>query len=291
MSDPIRDLKRELVAAAERRHRRASMATALGGRLRPPSRALLIAASLSLVTAVALVVSAPWRDSPGLLEEAQAALTAPPNTIQYAKWQVTSSSTDPSCTVTRGPTELWVDTVPPYRWRVLRRDLPLLEEDARGNGSEPECSRGVTEEFGGTSDPVCTATGCEPILMFSAPNALRVSPVSIGFLPDPAHSLRDAIRHGLAHDEGTTTLGGRTVERIRLDPPCHAAQRCPGLTYAYVDPKTFYPIEIRQPEFRGVSSVVRFLTFEYLPRTAANLKLTNIRAEHPNAVVTGYRYP
>jgi len=29
--------------------------------------------------------------------------------------------------------------------------------------------------------------------------------------------------------------------------------------------------------------VERILTFEYLPRTAANLALTDIRAEHPHA--------
>ena len=55
----------------------------------------------------------------------------------------------------------------------------------------------------------------------------------------------------------------------------------------YVDPATFYPVEIHNPEFRGVSSVTRFLTFEYLPRTPANLKLTDIRAQHPDAVETG----
>jgi hypothetical protein len=30
-------------------------------------------------------------------------------------------------------------------------------------------------------------------------------------------------------------------------------------------------------------SVRRYLTFEYLPRTDANLALTNIRAQHPDA--------
>ena len=33
----------------------------------------------------------------------------------------------------------------------------------------------------------------------------------------------------------------------------------------------------------GVRDVTRYLTFEYLPRTDANLALTNIRAQHPNA--------
>jgi hypothetical protein len=288
MSDPIRDLKRELLAAAERQHRSAPAATGLWGRLRAPSRVLLVTASVSIAAALALVVSVPWSKPPGLLEEAQAALTAPPDTIQYARWEVTSTSTEAGCTVTRGPTELWTDTMPPYRWRVLLRDLPLVVEDAPPDVSEPDCWKGVTSELGGTSNPVCTAAGCEPMLRFVAPNTLRVAPIWIALPHDPVQSLRDAIDHGQAHDEGTTQLRGRTVERIRLDPPpdCDADQVCLPPTYAYVDPETFYPVEIHNPEFRGVRSVVRFLTFEYLPRTPANLALTDIRAQHPNAVET-----
>ena len=265
------------------------MATGLWGRLRAPRRVLLATASLSIAAALALVASAPWSDSPGLLEQAQAALTAPPDTIRHEEVEVISTSTEHACTVTRGPSELWADTKPPYRWRVLLRGLPMVEEDTSPDVTEPDCWKGVTSELGGTSKPVCTAAGCEPILSFSAPNTLRISPISIGFPPDPVQGLRDAIDHGLAHDEGTTQLGGRTVERIRLDPPpdCDADQVCLPPTYAYVDPETFYPVEIHNPEFRGVSFITRFLTFEYLPRTLANLALTDIRAQHPGATVSG----
>ena len=288
MSDPIRDLKRELLAAWERQHGSAPVATGLRGRLRAPSRVLLVTASLSVAAALALVVSAPWSDSPGLLEEAQAALTAPPDTIRHEKWEVTSTSTEPACTVTRGPSELWTDTMPPYRWRLLLRHLPMLEEDVRPDVSEPDCWSGVTYELGGTAKPVCTAAGCESVLRFVAPNTLRVSGVVPALLPDPVQGLREAIEEGRAHDEGTTQLGGRTVERIRLDPPpeCDADGVCLPPAYAYVDPATFYPVEIHNPEFRGVRSVMRFLTFEYLPRTPANLALTDIRAQHPDATVS-----
>jgi hypothetical protein len=292
MSDPIRDLKRELLSAAERQHRSTPVATGLWGRLRAPRRLVLVTASLSIAAALALVVSAPWTDSPGFLEEARAALTAPPDTIRHVKWEVTSTSTNAACTVTRGPTEFWSDTTPPYRWRVLRRDLPLVEEDVPPDVTEPECWKGVTSELGGTINPVCTASGCEPILTFVAPNILRVSPVGPGFLPDPVNGLREAIDGGQAHDEGTTQLGGRTVERIRIDPPDNCGELpidlCPRQpTYAYVDPETFDPVEIHNPEFLGVRSVARFLTFEYLPRTPANLALTDIRAQHPGATVSG----
>ena len=155
--------------------------------------------------------------------------------------------------------------------------------------TEPDCWKGVTSELGGTSEPVCTAAGCEPTLSFKAPKTLRISPISVGFPADPVQGLRDAIDQGLAHDEGTTQLGEWTVERIRIDPPpdCDADQVCLPPQYVYVDPETFYPVEIHNPGFRGVSSVVRFLTFEYLPRTPANLALTDIRAQHPDAIETG----
>ncbi len=53
---------------------------------------------------------------------------------------------------------------------------------------------------------------------------------------------------------------------------------------AYVDPRTYYPVEIRVD-----GNITRFSTYEFLPRTAANLALTNIRAQHPHARLTGRR--
>ncbi len=49
---------------------------------------------------------------------------------------------------------------------------------------------------------------------------------------------------------------------------------------------TFMPIELH------TSGVVdRYLTFEYLPRTAANLALADIRAQHPDATVVEPEIP
>jgi hypothetical protein len=92
------------------------------------------------------------------------------------------------------------------------------------------------------------------------------------------------------------------VERIRIDPPpaCRRRANCPHEPlYVYVDPETFYPVAFDRTDTQveiiggpgGSSShrqvrardVTRYLTFEYLPRTAANVALTNIYAQHPNA--------
>jgi hypothetical protein len=109
---------------------------------------------------------------------------------------------------------------------------------------------------------------------------------------DPVAGLRRAIRAGRAYYQGTTKLHGRTVERIRFKgcPPPTPSVPAPSVCaadlseyagYAYVDPETYYPVEIRLPD-----GVIRFSKYEYLPRTATNLALTNIRAQHPHARVT-----
>jgi hypothetical protein len=83
----------------------------------------------------------------------------------------------------------------------------------------------------------------------------------------------------------------------------------------FVDPETFHPVELHRPRmvllepddggdvvvppnelpelpFRvdavraQIDVVDRYLTFEYLPRTEANLELTDIGAQHPDATET-----
>jgi hypothetical protein len=60
--------------------------------------------------------------------------------------------------------------------------------------------------------------------------------------------LRAAISTGRAYDEGKTTLDGRTLERVRIDPPRppNCAILCPRWpVFVYVDPDTLHPVEIR----------------------------------------------
>jgi hypothetical protein len=290
MSDPVGDLKRELLAAARRQQGRL-VVSAGHGRLRGGlvHTRLLTLATLGVGAAALLLVTMPWRASPGFLERAQAALTPSAVTVLHYKSEATLTSTDPACTVTR-PIELWIDQMPPHRYRALTNIEPS-PTSAQGDLRSLVCSRGTPAELGGTLEPQGET------LMFVPPDMLKSSPMTVrlGPPPDPVAMIRAAISAGTAHDEGKTQLDGRTVERIRLDPSAFTADdpSCPSEpVYAYVDPETFYPLQIDGPgvidpvgscpvvSFRFVE---RFVIFEYLPRTAANLALADIRTQHPNA--------
>jgi len=266
----FRDFRRGVAAPSGDAQRRASarLASAVD-REQPPrtsvlrliekrrGRSALALVAVAGATATAVFLSTPWNNSPGFLERAQAALTPDAETVLHAKWEETWTSTDPQCTVERGPNEIWIDQTPPHRLRAVL-------EHPSGPAADPRalvCSSGTRSELRG-----------------SAPYGWKLSALFPG---DPVKALREAISAGRAHDEGETQLAGRTVRRIRVDPE---------RLYTYVDPDSFYPVA--EHGFMGVGNgqvmarfrvVRRYLTFEYLPRTAANLALTDIRAQHPNA--------
>jgi hypothetical protein len=182
-----------------------------------------------------------------------------------------------------GPEEIWLDQLPPHRYRFLV-DEPLSWAHAKM--WKPDCTGEPPIEFGGAQNTV-------DALEFQRPNLLIHTQMNAGFHVDPVADLRAAIDAGRAHDEGTTELDGRTVRRIRLDPSesCNEfLHRCPRRpSYVYVDPGTFYPVAEEGPGFIGSRALylkTRYLEFEYLPRTAENLALTDIRAQHPNATVS-----
>lgn len=283
MSDPVRDLKHELLAAAERQQGHIPART---GRRRLRDhlaryRLLLAAATLVIAAAAALLATPPWNDSPGFLARAEAALTPPAGTILHMKYEWTFTAKTLGCTVTRGPTEFWIDQEPPYRYRAVNAFVP--QEQPGSDLRALLCSPGTLSELGGDS---------QRTLVFAPPNTLRDLPGQVDLTGNPVETLRDAIREGRAHHEGKAQLDGRTVERIRWDAPpdCPVSGCLDDPTYAYVDPETFYPIRIESPHgyamlpgrpVERADVVVRYLTYEYLPRTDANLALTDIRAQHP----------
>ena len=299
MRDPIADLKHELLAAAERQQRHAA-AGAGRRRLRLASgrNRLLLAATVAVAAALALFASSPWKTPPGFVERVQAAVAPPPGSILHMKWELTSTSRDFKCTVTYGPNEIWIDQTPPHTYRVLLSDFNVGGADLRALA----CSGGMAAELGGTFDPVGLLGPLDPSwkarrppVRFVPPNTLSSSYRNRPFhFDDPVKDLREWLSSRRAHDEGTVQLDGRSVDRIRIDPPSFCpSSSCPRKpNYVYADPETFYPVQIEcdcgvialpgRPVLR-FHMVTRLLTYELLPRTAANLALTDIRAQHPDA--------
>jgi hypothetical protein len=293
----FRDFRRGVTAPTGLAQRRASekLARAADRERRPGARVLRLVANRPRSSAVALTaltcaivaalfVSTPWSSSPGFLERAQAALTPPAGSILHVKWELTSTSTDPACRVEHSPSEIWIDQTPPHRYRVLMHTLPPPD----ASDSDPRslaCSNWNAYELGGALDSGET-------LRFESPNTLRLLPGSFSHPIDPVTDLRESISAGSAHDEGRTQFEGRVVQRIRVDPESTCAfPACPREPfYWYVDPKTYYPIAAEggggiqaEKVFVPLDVVVRYLAYEHLPRTAANLALTDIRAQHPDA--------
>ena len=167
MSDPVSDLKHELLAATERQQGHAPVNTDRRRRGRPGrSRLLLAAATVAIAAAVALLVTAPWDNSPSILAKAQAAITPPPGSVLHMKWEDTDSPTNPQCTVTRGPNEIWIDQTEPHRYRALFLGLdPYQPGDPRAH----VCSKSTPYEFGGT---LTFGARAEWALRFVPPNRL-----------------------------------------------------------------------------------------------------------------------
>lgn len=302
---PSDDVRRRaaarLVAAIQRE--RVSPAGSVPWFARRRFGVLAFAAALAVAGATALFLVAPWASSPGFLDRAQAALTPSAGAILHYKWQETRSSTQFSCKVTERPSEIWIDQTYPRKYRALFGHEPARSDEqvvilvGRGpatsdNARKQMCSRGRPAEIGGDLTE-------RPTLMFFPPDWLSYAPLQYHTPYDPAGELRDAISAGRAHHDGQTTLAGRTVERIRIDPPSRCPfPSCREPSYAYVDPETYDLVQTESPyglyalpsDIRGAPQrnwqfkiVARYFTFEYLPRTAANTALADIVAQHPNA--------
>jgi hypothetical protein len=247
---------------------------------RRPGRMTLAFAAIAGAAAAALFVSSPWKTSPGFLEQVQAALTPTPGWILHVKYDLIQSSKHPACRTARRH-EVWIDAAPPHRYRAIV-PVETVPPDQRTDPREVACLRTTSAEVGGLSEK-------EPMLRFVPPNTLSFYPGRLGFPWDPRADVRAAISEGRAHRQGKTQLDGSTVERVRFDHTgaCLAPPHCPREPdYGYFDPETADLVQFdyaRDPVFPQIRNQERYLTFEYLPRTAANLALTDIRAQHPGA--------
>ena len=260
------DVLRQAAAAHDYRKR----PRRLGGRV-VALRLVLVTATVAVAAAVALFVTAPWSSSPSFLAQAEAALTQPKGMILHEKWVETSFSSQ-LCNRTSA-TEVWLDSklAGGQRYRAFVHG-PIFRDPAL-HPAWWWCSRERMWEVGGTVDGY--------VIRFVPPN--RLVNTYLGGAPpelalmgegeDPVAALRRALRTGKARDEGRTKRSGRMVEHIRV------TRGSDAFDY-YVDPDTFYPVEIDLPGY----AEIRYLAYEYLPRTAANVALTSLRAQHPHAI-------
>jgi hypothetical protein len=173
------------------------------------------------------------------------------------------------------------------------------------------CQR-VVWETGGTLSAHRTLT----LLRYDPTrNLLHDTPAapSIGYLAyDPLATIRDALNAGTAHVESRGTLDGKPV--ITIDVPIHDVLGTPGTATYIVDANTYRPIRMIIHHVRGlllplglslplvptfdtpgspfapIETVITFTAYTYLPATAHNLALANIRALHPTAKITAAPY-
>jgi hypothetical protein len=247
-----------------------------GSRVALPRRLGVLFAVAAAVAAVALAVTTPWKSAPGLVEanvvgRAEAALTLPSGTVLHMKLE--DSFRDELSQPTTITTELWLD------------------HDGEFHGFVDDPSVGQRVEIGGTQD-LRRSVQYDPRSNAIGPGLVGGTFYSFG---DDVQVLRAQLARGAATADGETTIAGRQVVRIRLKsvgPDCK-----PVIDYLFVDPETYDPVEYRVTDFGSragtkppttyyrIPVVRRFRTFERLPATSANLRLTSIEAMHPTAKV------
>jgi hypothetical protein len=235
---------------------------------RPRGYLLPMGAAIAAVAAVALFVTAPWRGGPDIVSRAEAALAIPSGSVLHLKF--VDSYRNNLGTITKTPFELWIGSQGRYRGFTVDPDT------------------GVHLEIGGS------ASLRDSVQYSPAVNAIGPGLVTNMYylFGDPVTTLRRDLARGKATVDGHATIGGRTTTRIRL--PLIGVDCKPVVNYLFVDPKTFRPIEYRVTVFlpNRASLTRRFLAYQLLPATAANLRLTNLEAVHPSAKVyprTPYR--
>jgi hypothetical protein len=287
---------------------RAAVPVRRRSRWRSPSRYLLVGAAAAVAAVVALAVAEPWHGGPSILDRAAAAILTPsPHQILYERITFRPSG---FVNVPQLPTvhiRAWVDGARPRAFRI-RMDTPE---------GKPLSFSGMTvtfpSEIGGK---VGSAAGLsysftdqvlDPVLFFA--------PITDAIL-DPGEYVKASLTSGRANVDGTTTIRGRRVVRIRIAGRPFSGQSpyeipVTGALF-FVDARTDRPVRIEVSAalpFRArvgypltclgfvmgygcqnnpgphAKWVYDFTDYRYLPRSAVNRKLTNIRAKHPNAQI------
>jgi hypothetical protein len=227
----------------------------------------LLSAALAIgigAVAVGLLLTTPWNGGSSIIERAQAALT-PAGSVLHLKWQ--DSYREPGIGMHTVTTEIWLDS------------------QGRWHGFTSDPSTGQKVEVGGTHE-LRQSVQYDP-----ATNAIGPGLVTGMFyiFGDPVAYIRNQLRTGRATADGETIIDARAVKRIRLR-VAEPVERneCKTVTDdLFIDASSYQPVEFRATIFlpQRVLLVRRFLSYQRLPTTTVNLRLTDIRAAHPTAKV------
>jgi hypothetical protein len=92
---------------------------------------------------------------------------------------------------------------------------------------------------------------------------------------DPISLIRQDLSDNKAQGVGTVAIAGLSLYKIDL----------PGGLIAYVDPSSYRPRYLDDPQRGGGVVRLRVATLEYLPMTPSNRALLSVTAQHPTARV------
>jgi hypothetical protein len=266
-------------------------------------RYVLAGAAVVVAVTVALTVAAPWSGGPSILDRAAAGILTPSSRqILYERIVFRPRG---FVHAPPGPTvqiRAWVDGARPRNFRI-RNDRP------GGKPFSPDGQTVVTfpSEYGGKAG---SADGLSYSFAESVFDPVPFfAPVTDAIL-DPAAFVKAALSAGRAKVDGKATIRGRRVVRIRVlgRPTLHTVTTA----LFFVDARTYRPVRIELNAglpFRSrvgypltcltfamiygcnnnpgphAAWVYDFAEYRYLPRTAANRKLADIQAMHPNAKI------
>jgi hypothetical protein len=190
---------------------------------------------------------------PSEVARAAAVLNRVDGTILHTVVVTTSTSPDGSSSNAR--TESW------------RQQSPPFDERSVTEGRETATADGRPEVYLPSDDT-----------LHVLPPETKLPPArgSAGTGNRLLDDIRRYLASGNARTDGTVFVSGRKALRIVFA----------GSQSAYlVDAQTYEPIELRDVGDDGTIVTSRFVTYEFLPATTANLALLSLRKQHPDATV------
>jgi hypothetical protein len=190
---------------------------------------------------------------PSAVARAADALDVAEGTILHTV--VVTSSTTPGGGTFTGRSESWRQQSPPYDERTVSKGRETATADGRPEAYLPSDNTLHVMRPGDEIPPSRGSAGTGDRLL---------------------DGIRRYLAAGLARTDGTVTVHGRDAVRIVFD----------GSPSVYlVDAETYEPIQLRDVGDDGTVVTSRYVTYELLPATPANLALLSLHKAHPGATV------